>query len=106
MAGLCEGGNEPPGSLKANRLRNKAVLERVGEERMMLKLIRKRKRNWLGHWLRKSCLQKDVLEGNEIRVRSRRRYEIIDNIGNKGLRQWCQNKRIFLTLTSYAGIKR
>ncbi|KAJ4429718.1 hypothetical protein ANN_21922 [Periplaneta americana] len=28
-----------------DRTRNEAVLERVGEERMMLKLIRKRKRN-------------------------------------------------------------
>ncbi|KAJ4444486.1 hypothetical protein ANN_06278 [Periplaneta americana] len=72
MAGLCEGGNEPPGSLKASkndittkrieafemwirrsmervkwidRVRNEAVLERVNEERMLLKLIRKRKRN-------------------------------------------------------------
>ncbi|KAJ4445719.1 hypothetical protein ANN_12404 [Periplaneta americana] len=33
-----------------DRIRNEAVLERVGEERMMLKLIRKRKRNQLGHW--------------------------------------------------------
>ncbi|KAJ4451007.1 hypothetical protein ANN_02443 [Periplaneta americana] len=30
---------------------------------MMLKLIRKRKRNWLGHWLRRNCLIKDALEG-------------------------------------------
>ncbi|KAJ4429480.1 hypothetical protein ANN_21649 [Periplaneta americana] len=121
MAGLCEGGNEPPGSLKAiyvlltfnirspsvavygtetwtlrrsevkrleafemwiwrrmehvkwtDIIRNKAVLERVGEERMMLKLITKRKRNWLGHWLRRNCLLKDALEGmvNRRRVRA------------------------------------
>ncbi|KAJ4449404.1 hypothetical protein ANN_00803 [Periplaneta americana] len=55
MAGLCEGGNEPAGSLKAickrmepvkwnDRERNKALLKRVSEERMMLKLIRKRKK--------------------------------------------------------------
>ncbi|KAJ4435050.1 hypothetical protein ANN_23624 [Periplaneta americana] len=30
---------------------------------MMLKLIRKSKRNWLGHWLRRNCLLKDTLEG-------------------------------------------
>ncbi|KAJ4450565.1 hypothetical protein ANN_01992 [Periplaneta americana] len=34
-----------------DRIGNEAVLERVDEERMMLKLIRKRKRNWLGHQL-------------------------------------------------------
>ncbi|KAJ4440502.1 hypothetical protein ANN_08643 [Periplaneta americana] len=46
-----------------DRIRNEAVLEREGEEKMMLKLIRKRKRNWLGHWVRRNCLMKDALEG-------------------------------------------
>ncbi|KAJ4444950.1 hypothetical protein ANN_06749 [Periplaneta americana] len=65
-----------------HRIKNEAVLERVVEERMMLKLIRKRKRNWLGHWLRRNCLLKNVLEGmvNGRRVRSRRRYQMIDDI--------------------------
>ncbi|KAJ4439714.1 hypothetical protein ANN_07842 [Periplaneta americana] len=65
-----------------DRIRNEAVLERVSEERMMLKLIRKRKRNWLGHWLRRNCLLKDALEGmvNGRRVRGRRRYQMIDDI--------------------------
>ncbi|KAJ4445475.1 hypothetical protein ANN_07283 [Periplaneta americana] len=49
-----------------DRIRNEAVVERVGEERMMLKLIRKRKMNWLGHWLRRNCLLKDALEGMQI----------------------------------------
>ncbi|KAJ4438881.1 hypothetical protein ANN_14834, partial [Periplaneta americana] len=31
-----------------DRIRNEAALERVDGERMMLKVIRKRKRNWLG----------------------------------------------------------
>ncbi|KAJ4448829.1 hypothetical protein ANN_00220 [Periplaneta americana] len=34
-----------------DRIRNEVVLERVDEERMILKLIRKRKRNSLGHEL-------------------------------------------------------
>ncbi|KAJ4427509.1 hypothetical protein ANN_25157 [Periplaneta americana] len=61
-----------------DRIRNEVVLESVGEERMMLKLVRKRKRNWLGHWLRRNCLLKDALEGmvNERRVWGRRRYQI------------------------------
>ncbi|KAJ4445314.1 hypothetical protein ANN_07119 [Periplaneta americana] len=43
---------------------------------------RKRKRNWLGHWLRRNCLLKDALEGmvNGRRVRGRRRYQMIDDI--------------------------
>ena len=48
----------------------------------MLELIRKRKRNWLCHWLRRNCFLKDVLEGmaDWKNVRGRRRYQIIDNI--------------------------
>ena len=66
--------------------KNAVVLERVGEGRM-LELIKKRKRNWLGHWLRRNCLLKDALEGlvNGKEVRDRRRYQIIDNIMINGL---------------------
>ena len=41
-----------------DKIKNAVVLERVGEGRIMLKLIRRRKRNWLGHWLRRNCLLK------------------------------------------------
>ena len=44
------------------KIKNKIVLERVGE-RIMLEQIKKRKRNWLVHWLRRNCLLKDALEG-------------------------------------------
>ncbi|KAJ4432058.1 hypothetical protein ANN_20672 [Periplaneta americana] len=64
------------------RIRNEDMLERVGEERMMLKLIRKRRRNWLDHWLRRNCLLKDALERmvDGRRVRGRRKYQMIDDI--------------------------
>ena len=57
-------------------------MEIVGETRIMLELIKKRKRNWLGHWLRRNCLLKDALEGmvNGKKVRDRRRYQMIDSI--------------------------
>ncbi|KAJ4435172.1 hypothetical protein ANN_23748 [Periplaneta americana] len=32
---------------------------------MMVKLMRKRKRNWLDHWLKRNCLLKDELEDGE-----------------------------------------
>ena len=56
----------------------------VGERRITLELIRKRKRNWLGRWLRRNCLLKDALQGmvNGTRVHCRRRYQMIDNIIN------------------------
>ncbi|KAJ4431302.1 hypothetical protein ANN_19899 [Periplaneta americana] len=63
-----------------HQIRNEAVLETVGGERMMLKLIRKRKRIWFGHCLRRNCLLKDALNGK--RVRGRRRYQNLPLSGN------------------------
>ena len=42
---------------------NAVVLERVFEGKVMLELIKKRKINWLGHWLRRNCLLKVTLQG-------------------------------------------
>ena len=73
---------EKDGACKMDKVNNAVVLERVGEGRTMLELIKKTKRNWLGHWLRRNCLLKDALEGmvNGEKVRGRRRYQMIDNI--------------------------
>ena len=70
-----------------DKIKNAVVVERVGEGRIMLELIEKRKRNWLHHWLRRNCLLKDALEGmvNGEKVRGRRRYQMIDNIMINGL---------------------
>ena len=67
--------------------KNAVVLEGVGEGRIMLELVRKRRRNWLGHWLSKNCLLKDALEGkvNGKKVLGRRRYQMIYNIMINGL---------------------
>ena len=76
-----------------DKIKNAVVLERVGEGRIMLELIRKRKRNWLGHWLRRNCLLKDALEGmvNGKKVRGRR-YQMIDKIMINGLYEDTKNK--------------
>ena len=65
-----------------DKIKNAAVLEKVGEGRIILELIKKKKRNWLGHWLRRNCLLKDAKEEmvNGKKVRGRRRFQIIDNI--------------------------
>ena len=65
-----------------DKIKNAVVLERAGEGRIMLELMKKRKINWLGYWLRRNCLLKDALEGmvNGKKVLSRRRYQMIDNI--------------------------
>ena len=36
-----------------DKIKKCSCAKRVGEERIMLELINKRKINWLGHWLRK-----------------------------------------------------
>ena len=54
------------------KIKNAVVLERVGEGKIMLELIKKKERN---------CLLKNALEGmvNGKKVRGRR-YQMIDNI--------------------------
>ena len=44
-------------------MRNEEVLLRVNEQRNILREIRKRKANWIGHILRGKCLVQQVIEG-------------------------------------------
>ena len=46
-----------------DHVRNEEVLLRVNEQRNILHEIRKGKANWIGHILRRNCLQKQVIEG-------------------------------------------
>lgn len=47
----------------SDKIRNEEVLRRVGEERAILKTIRKRNESWLGHMLRRDCLHRREMEG-------------------------------------------
>jgi predicted metal-dependent hydrolase len=47
-----------------SRVRNKEALHRVKEERNILQEIKRRKDNWIGHILRRSCFLKHITEGN------------------------------------------
>ena len=89
---------EKDGASKIDRQskKNAVVLERVGERRVMLELIKKSKRNWLSHWLRRNCLLKDALEGmvNGKKVRGRRRCQMIDNIMINGLYEDTKRKAV------------
>jgi hypothetical protein len=63
---------------------NEEVLQRVTEERNVLRTVKSRKANWIGYVLRRNCLLKDVSEGKiggRIEVtgrRGRRRTELLD----------------------------
>ena len=69
-----------------DHVRNEEVLLRVNEERNILYEIRKRKANWMGHFLRRNCLLKQVIEGNikrEMEVsrrRGRKRKKLLDDL--------------------------
>jgi hypothetical protein len=69
-----------------DHVRNEEVLLTVKEQRNILHEIRKRKANWIGHILRRTCLLKQVIEGKikgEIEVtrrRGRRRRKLLDDL--------------------------
>jgi hypothetical protein len=45
------------------RVRNEEVLQRAEEERNILKKLKRKKANWIGHILRRNCLVKHIIEG-------------------------------------------
>mgnify|MGYP000067681634 CR=1 FL=1 len=66
------------------KIRNEAVLERVDEGPVMLKLIRKRERkkkerNWLGHCLRKKLPAEGCTRRNDARENGLGQKKISDN---------------------------
>jgi len=67
-------------------VRNEEVLLRVKVQRNILHEIRKRKANWIGHILRRNCLQQRVIEGKikgSIEVtgrRGRKRRKLLDDL--------------------------
>ena len=69
-----------------DHVRNKEVLLRVKEQRNILHEIRKRKANWIGHILRRSCILQRSIEGKiqggiEVTGRQgRRRRKLLDDL--------------------------
>ena len=62
-----------------DHVRNEEVLIRVKEQNNILHEISKRKANWIGHILRRNCLQQQVLEG-KITI-------VIEVTGRRGIRR-------------------
>ncbi|KAI5756386.1 hypothetical protein M8J77_024680 [Diaphorina citri] len=54
----------------SDRVRNEEVLRRVEEKREILRTIVNRKRSWLGHILRRDCLQRRIMEREQRGKRS------------------------------------
>jgi len=73
-----------------DHVRNEVLL-RANEQRNILHEIIKRHANWIGHFLRRNCLLKQVIEGEikgeveETRRRGRRRKKLLDDLrGRRG----------------------
>jgi hypothetical protein len=68
-----------------DRVRNAEELHRVKGERNILRTIKRRKADWIGHILRRNCLIEHVIEGRMegmIEVtgrRGRRRKQLLKN---------------------------
>jgi hypothetical protein len=92
-------------SCKTDHVRNEEVLLRVKEQRNILREIRKRKANWIGHILRRNCLLQRVVEGKikgGIEVtgrRGRKRRKLLDDL--KGRRGYSHLKEEALDRTMW-----
>ena len=86
-----------------DRVRNEEVLFRVKEQRNIVHEINKRRANWIGHILRRSCLLQLVIDGKikgGIEVtgrRGRRRRKLLDDV--KERRGYCHLKEEVLERT-------
>ena len=77
-----------------DRKSNEEVLRMVGEERHLIKVIKTRQRNWLGHILRGEGLLKEVIEGRfkGSRQRGRKRKSMLEDL--KGGKSYHEMKRL------------
>ena len=77
-------------------MRNEEVLLRATEKRNILRTVRRRKANWIGHILSRNCLITHVIDGKKkgrIEVtgrQGRRNRQLLDDLKEK--RKYCQLK--------------
>jgi hypothetical protein len=93
---LGESRSEIPGSSEMLCWRNEVVIHRINVKRNILRQMKRRKANWIGHILRTNCLLKHVVEGKiegriEVTGRRRgRRKKLLDDLKEK--RGYCKLK--------------
>jgi hypothetical protein len=86
-----------------HRVKNREVLHRVNEELNVLHTIKRRKGNWIVHFLRRNCVLKHVIEVKMERKmermgrRGRRRKQLLDNLKGKR-RYWREEGALDLPL--------
>ena len=67
-------------------LKNEEVIHKINKERNALHKTNRRKDNCFGHFLRRNCLVKDLIEGRieGKRGRGRRRKPLLDELKKNG----------------------
>ena len=66
------------------KVTNSEVFDRIGEKKILLNNILRRKGNWIGHILKINCLLHDGIEGKMTEVKGvGRRTELSDDLRNR-----------------------
>jgi len=87
-----------------DHVRNDDVLLRVKEQRNIQHEIRKRKANWIGHFLPRNCLLERVIEGKikmgiEVRgIQGRRRRKLLDDLKERRGYSHLKEKALYRTM--------
>ena len=65
-----------------DKITNEEMLNKVGEKRQLIRVIRNKQKNWIGHVLKGEGLLREVMEGRmEVkRVRGRPRKGMLDEL--------------------------
>jgi hypothetical protein len=67
----------------SEKITNEQVLDRIGEKRILLNNILRRKVNWIGPILRRNCLLHDAIEGQMTEVKGvGRRTQLLGDLKN------------------------
>ena len=69
----------------SEKVTNEQVFERIGEKRILLNNILRRKANWIGHILRRNCLHQDAIDEQmtEVKRVGRRRTQLLDDLKSR-----------------------
>ena len=71
----------------SEKVTNEQIPERIGENKILLNNIIRKKANWIGRILRRNCLLQDAIEGQIMKVKGMgKRTQLLDDLGNR--RNW------------------
>ena len=67
-------------------LKSEEVIRKISKERNTVHAVNRRQDNWFGHFLRRNCLVKDLIEGKieGKRERGRRRKLLLNELKTNG----------------------